>query len=134
GKAAWRVDTYLSSPTKVKLVRKTDHYKQEMLDKVFNQNHLNAAIIEIIVFVIFICLGLFKDYSVFQIPAGSSIVLIFAMFLMLSSAFRFWLRSWSPVAFIALVLLLNFVSKYGFFYPDNKAFGLHYDTKAEYTL
>src|SRR5204863_1635754 len=112
-------------------VRKTDHYKPEMLEKVFNQNHLNAAIIEIIVFVIFIILGLFKDYSVFQIPAGASIILIFAMFLMLSSAFRFWLRSWSPGAFIAIVLVLNFLSQYGFFYPDNRAFGLRYDTKAE---
>ncbi len=131
---AWRVDTYLASPFKVKLVRKTDHYKTEMLEKVFNQNHLNAAIIEIIVFLIFIVLGLFKDHYIFQIPAGASIVLIFAMFLMLSSAFRFWLRSWSPAAFIGLLLLLNFLSKFGFFYPDNKAFGLSYEKKAEYSL
>jgi len=131
---AWRVDTYLSSPTKIKLVRKTDHYPSDMLAKVFNQNHLNAAIIEVFVFVIFIVLGLFKDYNFCQIPAGASIVLIFAMFLMISSAFRFWLRSWSSAAFIAIVLILNFISKYGFFYPDNKAYGLHYDIKSEYTL
>jgi hypothetical protein len=50
----WRVDTYLSHPFKVKLVRHTEHYKKEMLESVFRQNHLNAAIVEIVVFVLFI--------------------------------------------------------------------------------
>ena len=91
----WRVDTYISSLRRVKLVRHTEHYKKEMLESVFRQNHLNAAIVEIIVFVLFILMGLFKEYSLFKIPAGASIILIFSMLLMLSSAFRFWLKSWS---------------------------------------
>jgi hypothetical protein len=134
GKKLWRVDTYLSSFTKVKLVRKTDHYQPEMIEKVFKQNHLNAAVIEIIVFVSFIILGLFKDYPFFQIPAGASIILIFAMFIMISSAFRFWIRTWSTIAFFALVILVNLISQSGFFYPENKAYGLRYNTKANYSI
>ncbi len=131
----WRVDTYLSAPFKVNLVRRTDHYKKEMLESVFRQNHLNAAIVEIIVFVLFIVMGLFKDQPAFKIPAGASIILIFSMFLMLSSAFRFWLKSWSATAFIFLLLLFNFLSRYGIFYPENRAFGLQYnEKKASYTL
>ncbi len=131
----WRVDTYLSSLFKVNLVRRTDHYKKEMLEDVFRQNHLNAAIVEVIVFVLFIVMGLFKESPVFKIPAGASIILIFSMFLMLSSAFRFWLKSWSATAFIFLLLLFNFLSRYGIFYPENRAFGLTYnDHKAPYNL
>src|SRR6185436_4228279 len=125
----WRVDTYLASPFKARLVRHTEHYKKEMLEDVFRQNHLNAAIVEIIVFVLFIVMGLFKEYSVFKIPAGASIILIFSMFLMLSSAFRFWLKSWSTTAFIFLLLIFNFLSRYGIFYPENRAFGLTYNNK-----
>jgi hypothetical protein len=134
GKKLWRVDTYLSSFTKVKLVRKTDHYQPEMIEKVFKQNHLNAAVIEIIVFVSFIILGLFKDYPFFQIPAAASIILIFAMFIMISSAFRFWIRTWSTIAFFLLLILVNVISQTGFFYPENKAYGLRYDSKADYSI
>ncbi len=131
----WRVDTYLSNPVKVKLVRRTEHYKKEMLESVFRQNHLNAAIVEIIVFVVFILMGLFKEYPLFKIPAGASIILIFSMLLMLSSAFRFWLKSWSTSIFILLVLLINFFSRYGIFYPENRAYGLKYTNhKASYSL
>jgi len=131
----WRVDTYLSHPFKVKLVRHTEHYKKEMLESVFRQNHLNAAIVEIVVFVLFILMGLFKEYALFKIPAGASIILIFSMLLMLSSAFRFWLKSWSTSAFILLLLLVNFFSRYGIFYPENRAYGMNYSaTSASYSL
>lgn len=131
----WRVDTYLSNPFRVKLVRRTEHYQKEMLESVFRQNHLNAAVVEIVVFVLFILMGLFKEYPLFKIPAGASIILIFSMLLMLSSAFRFWLKSWSTSAFILIVLLLNFFSRYGIFYPENRAYGLKYTNhKASYSL
>lgn len=122
----WRVDTYLSGITKVKLVRRTEHYTREMVESVFRQNHLNAAIVEIIVFVLFIVMGLFKDYSLFKIPAGASIILIFSMFIMLSSAFRFWLKAWATSAFLAILLVMNFLSGYGVFYSENKAYGMDY--------
>ncbi len=131
----WRVDTYLSSPYRVKLVRDTAHYTREMVESVFRQNHLNAAIIEIIVFGLFILMGLFKDYSFFKIPAGASVILIFSMFIMLSSAFRFWLTTWATTTFILLFIVINFISQYGVFYSDNKAYGMEYNqSKATYSL
>ncbi len=132
---AWRVDTYLSTPYKVRLVRETGHYSREMVESVFRQNHLNAAIIEIIVFAFFILLGLFKDYSMFKIPAGASVILIFSMLIMLSSAFRFWLKAWSTSGLILIILIVNFISQYGVFYSDNKAYGLEYNNGlAEYSI
>jgi hypothetical protein len=131
----WRVDTYLSSFSKVKLVRQTEHYTREMVESVFRQNHLNAAIIEIIVFVSFIVMGLFKDYSIFKLPAGASVILIFSMFIMLSSAFRFWLKAWATSVLIGLFLLVNFISKYGVFYSENKAYGMNYEgTPSTYSI
>lgn len=132
---AWRVDTYLTNPHRVKLVRRTSHYTKEMVESVFRQNHLNAAIIEIIVFGLFILMGLFKDYSLFKIPAGASVILIFSMFIMLSSAFRFWLKSWSTSVLILLILIVNFISQYGVFYSDNKAYGIEYGNgKSVYSI
>ncbi|MBK9412986.1 MAG: patatin-like phospholipase family protein [Bacteroidetes bacterium] len=132
---AWRVDTYLSNPYKVKLVRETGHYSAEMVESVFRQNHLNAAIVEIIVFAFFILMGLFKDYSLFKIPAGASVILIFSMFIMLSSAFRFWLKAWSTSVLILFILIINFISQYGVFYSDNKAYGMEYNKgRSKYSI
>lgn len=71
-------------------------------------------------------MGLFKDYSFFQIPAGASVLLIFSMFIMLSSAFRFWLKAWAGSVFILLIIVINALSRLGIFYPDNKAYGMEY--------
>ena len=115
----WRVDTYLSSPTTVKLVRRTGHYPRVMLQSVFRQNHLNAAVVELIVFSMFILMGLFKDFRYFKLPAASSVMITFSMLIMISSALRFWLKSWATTFFIALLLLFNFFSGFGFFNSEN---------------
>lgn len=125
-KRPWRVDTYLSTPFKVKLVRHTGHYSRQMFDSVIRQNHLNAALVEIFVFVMFILLGLFREYKLFQIPAGASIILLFSMLIMLTSAFRFWVRQWATTAFILLFFLLNYFSQFDFSGRQNKIYGLQY--------
>jgi Patatin-like phospholipase len=125
-KSSWRVDTYMSFPAKMKIVRDVRHYKRYMLERVFRQNHVNAAVVEIIVFITFILLGLFRDYSIFRIPAGASILLLITMFLMLSGVFRYWLRSWANTALITLFLVINFFSQFEILNPRNKGYGLDY--------
>lgn len=130
----WRVDTYLVFPLKAKIVRDTRHYNTEMLESVFKQNHINAAVVEIVVFVTFIVLGLFREYSIFRIPAGGSLLLLFTMIIMLSGVFRFWLRAWANTAIVLLFILLNFVSQFELFNPRNQCYGLNYKSeKAVYT-
>ncbi len=126
-KPFWRVDTYLSNPVSIRLVRSTAHYKHYMLQSVFKQNHINAAVVELIVFGIFITLGLFRDFEIFQLPAAASVLLFLTMLLMLSGVFRFWLKSWSNAAIIGLFLLLNFISQFDFVNQKNKAIGLNYN-------
>lgn len=123
----WRVETYLSFPLKIKLVRSTSHYKDYMLHSVFKQNHINAAVVEMIVFVIFITLGLFSDFTFFRIPAAASVLLLFTMIIMLSGVFRFWLRSWANTLFVVLFVLLNFLSQFESINQRNRAYGLNYD-------
>lgn len=128
---AWRVDTYITAPFRVKLVRDTRHYRNYMLEQVFRQNHLNAAVMEMVVFVTFIVLGLFRDYSVFRIPAAASVLLLFTMIIMLSGVLRYWLRAWANTAIVLLFLLFNFLSGFEVFNPRNQAYGLNYNSVQE---
>jgi len=124
----WKVATYLSSPFKVRLTRSTAHYDDKVLFRVFRQNHSNALIIESVALIILLGLGLLIDYSVFRIPAGASIFLLFSILMMLSGALAFWLRGWRTFMFIVLALILNYMIKYEVVDQKNQAYGLNYNT------
>lgn len=131
----WRVDTYITFPFKLRLVRSTSHYKSFMLASVFRQNHINAAVLEMVIFLLFIILGLFRDYKVFRIPAGASILLLFTMIIMIGGVFRFWLRGWAYTVLALLLIVINFLSGFEVFNFKNKAYGLNYDnTPAVYSI
>ena len=127
---ALHVTTYLSNPISVKRARETDHYDPAIILQVFRQNHLAAAIFEIAVVIVLVLLGLFRDVPLFRIPAAASIFVSFTMLLMMASAFHTWLKEWSLPAFIALFLLLNWLSGYEFIGKRNQAYGLDYTTEA----
>ncbi len=131
----WYVETYLTGKLKTRLVRAVSHYKKEMIKSVFKQNHKNAALFEIITILSLIVLGLFKDNSYFEIPAGASLFLLFTMFLMLTSALHTLLRGWSGFAFIAILLIINSLYTLNFLNSQSKVAGLNYDnTPSEYSL
>lgn len=125
----WNIETYLSHPNKIAIARSTDHYDKDMLRQVFEQNHLNAALFEIIVFVSIICLSFGSEIKYFTIPAGASLTLMFTMFIMLTSAIHSWFRGWAPAVMIILFIGFNTLSKYDMFNSPNRAYGLNYQTK-----
>ncbi|MCX6183442.1 MAG: hypothetical protein NT150_16150 [Bacteroidetes bacterium] len=124
----WNVSTYLSSPFKIRLARNIDHYDNKMLKQVFDQNHLNAALFEILVFLSIIGLSFLSDIRYFIIPAGASLILLFTLFLMLDSAIHSWFRGWATAVLLGLFLLFNYLSQFDFFDSNNKAYGLNYTT------
>ncbi len=124
------VESYFSNPIRIMRARETSHYSPEIINQVFRQNHLAAAIFEIGVVVILVLLGLFRDVPFFRIPAAASIFVSFTMLLMLASAFHTWLKEWSIPVFIVLFLLINWLSGYEFFGKRNQAYGLNYNTEA----
>ncbi len=130
----WYVETYMASPFKIRKARDFHHYDKEMLFNVFRQNQTNAAFFEILVISSLLILGFFRDNSYFEIPAGASILLLFTMYLMMNSAVYNWLRGWSTTIFFLLLLIINIIFAWQFFYVSDGAYGLNYNTsKARYT-
>ena len=123
-KDTWRVETYLTTFYKVKLVRETGHYQPYMLQKVFRQNHVNAAVFEVVLIILFLSLGFFGDSPLLKIPAGASVVLLFTILLMFAGVIRYWLKSWGTFAMIAVVVLINFLSTFEYFSPKTLAYGI----------
>ncbi|MBP8823169.1 MAG: patatin-like phospholipase family protein [Flavobacteriales bacterium] len=123
----WRVDTYLTWPPQIMLTRGIKHYDPELLRAVLWQNHVNGSIFQVAVAVSFIALGIFSNTAFFAIPAGSSIILLFSILLMLFSAASSWLKGWMITLLLAGTVLLNMLSHgtQDFLY-DTQAYGLDY--------
>ncbi|OFY85088.1 MAG: hypothetical protein A3F72_04905 [Bacteroidetes bacterium RIFCSPLOWO2_12_FULL_35_15] len=130
----WYVETYISNPFKIRLVRSVHHYKKEMLRDVIKRNHHSAFIFQMITIICLLGLGFFGETKAFEIPAGASIFLLFTMFIMLFSSFYRWWRSWSTAIFILFLLAFNYLHTIDYLSIENHAYGLNYDTKkADYS-
>ncbi len=129
----WYVETYFSSPSKIRLVRSVRHYKKEMLKDVLKRNHHAAFIFQMITMVTLIGLGFLGEINAFGIPAAASLFLFFTMFLMLFSSFYRWWGGWSTPVFIVFLLAFNYIHTIDLLSVD-MAYGLNYDTvKADYS-
>ncbi|HQV01101.1 MAG TPA: hypothetical protein PLO59_08070, partial [Bacteroidia bacterium] len=132
---SWHVEVYLASFTRLRIVRDVSHYPTTMLKAVFKQNHRNAAIFQITLFLIFCTLGLLSDFSLFKIPAAASLLLLFAMFIMLAGVVRFWLRGWATLVMLLFFIFINYLTQFPFFNTTSKAYGLNYHIRpADYNL
>lgn len=135
-KDKYLVHHYLDFPLNVKAVPEFNAYDKRTLLKIFDQNHLNAVIVEIFVIILIVILGLFRDNAYFQIPAASSGILFFSMFIMFTGAFSYWLRGWAISTLVVTLIVFNFLVKNQLINSNYQAYGLDYNTekKAEYSL
>jgi len=132
-----RVDNYLSSDLRFKKVNddEKDFYDRSTIIQVFDQNHFNLVIIELLIFAFVLVLGIFKDYPIFQPPAAASFMIFLTIFVMLAGAFSYWFGGWSITMSLILFLILNYLVGEDFFTKKYEAFGLNYQTtKSPYTI
>ena len=130
-----RVDNYLDYDFKFKKVEENHFYDRATILQVFDQNHFNLVVIELVIFATVLVLGIFKDYPSFQLPAASSFIIFLTIFVMIAGAFSYWFGNWSATIALILFLFINFLAGRDFFAKQYKAFGLDYDTHlAEYSV
>jgi hypothetical protein len=131
----YQVHYYLNIPYIIKKVPEYHTYNKQMLLKIFDQNHLNAVIVEIFIIIVIISLGLFRDLPIFQIPAAASGILFFSIIIMFTGAFSYWLRNWSVTVLIVGLAVLNVLIKNDIINSTYQVSGINYHGKpAEYSM
>jgi hypothetical protein len=129
-----RVDNYVDF-FGIKKVEDNSFYDKSTILQVFDQNHLNLVIIELLIFGVVLILGVFKDYPVFQLPAAASFTIFLTIFVMMAGAFSYWFGGWSTTVAFILFLIVNHLVGEDFFSKRYEAFGLDYQTSpAEYSI
>jgi len=132
----YRVDYYFDEKMRLRPTEYLhDFYDKEAILKVFDQNHFNLVLIELIIILVVLLLGFFMDNPFFQIPAAASVILFGTIFTMLSGAISYWFRSWGIIFSLAVFMAINMLVKMDFFRGPNPAFGLDYQgSKAVYSV
>ncbi|MDB5274216.1 MAG: hypothetical protein JWO58_2583 [Chitinophagaceae bacterium] len=131
-----KVDNYVALPFRVSSIDRNSTVDKLMIIRIFDQNHLNAVIVEFFLVAVIILLGLFRDNPLFQIPAAASSILLFSMIVMFTGAFSYWLRGWSLTILAIAFVAINMLSKYNVIDTDYQVYGINYKTKhkASYSL
>lgn len=125
-----QVAYYLDIGFKVKATRPDlTRFDREKLLKVFDQNHLNLIIIQLVLLAAVVIMGIFKDLDWLQLPAALSATLLFAILTMIIGAINYWFRNWTTLVLIVLVIGLNFISRTEFFNRPHTAYGLDYQAE-----
>lgn len=114
----------------VKVRPDIERFEGPKLLRVFDQNHLNLFIIQVILILFILFLGFFKENIYMQLPAGMSATLLLAILIMLVGAVSFWLRRWASFAVIMFLVLFNYFSNFDFLNRKHEAYGLDYSIPA----
>jgi hypothetical protein len=131
-----RVSHYIGLDLKVKANNEpTRFYDKHAIVKVFDQNHLNAVILEILIFIAILTMGIFRENPLFQIPAAASGILLLTIFIMFTGAISYWVRGWAITTVIIIIIAINFLFQSDFVSRTYKAYGLDYAVPSvEYSL
>jgi hypothetical protein len=124
-----RVDNYFDLPAKFTPVQENHFYDKATIVQVFDQNHFNLVVIELLIIAIVVVLGVFKDYPTFQLPAAASFIIFLTIFVMMAGAFAYWFGNWSATAALVIFIMVNYFVGEGYFSKPYKAFGLDYANK-----
>lgn len=126
-----KVEWYFDTPFHLRRTRDVRHYTPQFVDTLFKRHHFAAILSVFAAFVFLIIIGFFLEFPFFQIPAGASITIFFAVLLGVAGAFSYFLQSWSVIYLVLLGVILNVFYKLNWIDPRNKAYGLNYNNKEE---
>jgi rhodanese-related sulfurtransferase len=130
-KTKHRVNSYMTFPF---FVHEVDHHvvrthAKEHITKVFDQNHMNAVILEVFALLSVAVMSIFEENPSFQIPAAASGMLFCSIFMMFTGALSYWLRGWAISSVILLAFLINILTTNGIIDTKFPVYGLEYNKK-----
>jgi hypothetical protein len=134
GDAQKQVEFFVTERGKVRPVRDVTHYSEEEMLKIFKHNHSNIISIQLLSIVILFVSGIFSEVSFLQIPAAASVFLLMSLILSLFGAISYWFAKWRFLAILVFLLFWNQISKQQTFNHSVVAYGLDYNSKADYSV
>jgi hypothetical protein len=126
GGTLFRCDFYLSEHANWRPVRNVSHYNREILEQVFRQNHTNAVVVQLTSMLFLMGLGLCMEAAWARIPTGATLFILGALVIAAFGALIFWFRHWATLTFLAMCLIMNYITGLEVFNYRSRAIGITY--------
>jgi hypothetical protein len=102
-----------------------------IMKTVLQRHNRNVAFATFIAYIVLLVMGLFIDNPVMRVPAGAGFLLLFAIMMGLVGAFKFFMKSWEALGWVAFILFLSALVKFQVFDLRSVAYGLDYKKTGE---
>ena len=110
-------------------------YDRQAILKVFDQNHFNSVIYDLLIIALVLVFGTFMDIPIFQLPAAASVLLLFSIVIMMIGAITYWFKRWGVAFFLALFIIANVLVEKGAIRKIHRAAGMdYYGEKVTYNM
>ena len=130
-----RTYIYIGKSFHFAVSRSSQHFDQELVESVYAKNRVSSSLYEFLTITIFFVLGLLSNYSLFEVPAATSIILLITISLMIFSALYSWLKVWIYPMILVILIGMNYLSvNSDWFKFSSFAFGLDYSKSDEYSI
>ena len=121
--------SYISG--RLKIVKSADiqPYHPRVLKTIMSRHHRNVIFAAFFAYFALLVMGAYMDQPLLRIPAGAGFLLLFSIFMGFVGAFKYFLKSWEALGWIAFVLILSVMVRYKIFDLRSIAYGLNYHTR-----
>ncbi len=125
-----KISIYIGRKLRLRKSRSLKHFDQKLVEQIFAKNKVSSSLFEILTISIFLILGAFSSYRIFNVPAAVSLILLLTITLMLFSALNSWLKGWSYPLILIIIFSMDMISsRTEYFKYTNYAYGLNYSNK-----
>jgi hypothetical protein len=119
-------DSYLDKLFRVKKIKTNYQYNQRLIAVILRRHHRNAMFAIFVALAVLLFLGVFMNEPLLRIPAGASFLLLFTVMLAAVGAFKYFLRSWEIIGWIAVFGIVSLLTYYRVFDLRSLAYGMEY--------
>ncbi len=104
-------------------------YHPRVLNTIMSRHHRNVIFAAFFSYVALLIMGMYMDQPLLRIPAGGGFLLLFSMLMGFVGAFKYFMKSWEAIGWMAFILVLSVMVKYKIFDLRSIAYGLNYKTE-----
>ncbi|MBI2258681.1 MAG: patatin-like phospholipase family protein [Flavobacteriia bacterium] len=111
-----------------KISPKMEDFDKEEMNKAYRRTKISSSFFEFTTIICFFLIGVFREHPFLDLPAGMSIIMLFAIILMIYSALYSWFNYWTLPFILIAFIGMNYASKNSsWFRFKNFAYGLNYE-------
>jgi len=122
-----RIGLYLSRPFKIKRAPMRLRMKPNEIQSRLRQNHTFATVFSLIILIGLLLVGSLINQPAFNIPAASSVFLIFTIALLIYAVFHTLFKEYALWIFLGIFVMVIYILNEGIILKEGRAYGMNYN-------